>query len=54
MKYYLDDKEVTLEELEEVRKNLSYGGCTEEVLELWKIEPTALYFTVTSVLVENI
>lgn len=47
MKYYLDDKEVTLEELEEVRKNLVYGEYVEEVIELWKIEPDALYFTVT-------
>ena len=42
MKFYLDDEEVTLEELEGVRKNLSYG-----VLELWKIELDALYFTIT-------
>ena len=47
MKYYLDEKEVTLEELEEVRKNLPYGEYAEEVLKLWKIELDALYFTVT-------
>ena len=47
MKFYLDDKEVTLEELEEVRKNLSYGEYAEEVIELYKIESDALYFTVT-------
>ena len=42
MKYYLDDEEVTLERLEDVRKNLFVGG-----LELLKIEPDALYFTIT-------
>lgn len=50
MKYYLgfDEKEVTLEELEEIRKNLVHNGeYAEEVLEVWKIEPDALYFTVT-------
>lgn len=47
MKYYLDEKEVTLEELEEVRKNLICGEYAEEVLEVYKIEPNALYFTKT-------
>lgn len=45
MKYYLDEKEVTLEELEEIRKNLVQDNY--EVLELYKIEPDVLYFTVT-------
>ena len=47
MKYYLDEKEVTLEELEEVLKNLDYGDYVEEVIELYKIEPDALYFNKT-------
>ena len=48
MKFYLDDKEVTLEELEEVRENLDGGECFEEAIELCKIEPDALYFNKTS------
>lgn len=47
MKYYLEDKEVTLEELEEVRKNLIQTADADEVLEVWKIEPNAIYFTKT-------
>lgn len=45
MKYYLDEKEVTLEELEEIRKNLVQDNY--EVLELYKIEPDILHFTIT-------
>lgn len=47
MKYYLDSKEVTLEEIQEVHKNLFHGEYVEEVLEVYKIEPNALYFTMT-------
>lgn len=47
MKYYLDDKEITLEKLEEVRKNLVCADAAEEVIELLKIEPDAMYFTIT-------
>lgn len=47
MKFYLEEKEVTLEELEEIRKNLYHGEYVDEVLEVWKIEPDALYFTMT-------
>lgn len=47
MKYYLDDKEITLEELEEVRESLVYDEYIKEVILLWKIEPDALYFMVT-------
>lgn len=47
MKYYLDDKEITLEELEEARKNLVCADAAEEVIELLKIEPDAMYFTIT-------
>ena len=46
MKYYLDDKEITLEELEEARKNLVCADAAEEVIELLKIEPDAMYFTI--------
>lgn len=47
MKFYLDSREVTLEEIQEVLKNLFHGEYDDEVLEVYKIEPNALYFTMT-------
>lgn len=47
MKFYVDDEEVTLEELEEIFNNLTEEGWEVEVLKICKIEPDALYFNKT-------
>lgn len=47
MKFYVNDEEVTLEELEEIFKNLTEDDYAVEVLNICKIEPDALYFDKT-------
>lgn len=44
MKYYLDEKEVTLEELEEERRNLVRLEYYTQIIELLEIKPNAIYF----------
>lgn len=48
MKYFLDDKEVTLEELAQAIDDLDYGGeehRESEIIELEEIKNGALYFS---------
>lgn len=51
MKYYLDGKEVTFEELLKIKSKLycNYDGhCINRVLMVDKIEPDKMYFTILS------